>query len=225
MGVLDKIEGKLVVSCQALEDEPLHGADIMAKMARAAKIGGAAGIRANGPEDIRAIQEEVELPLIGIEKNMDYDAEVYITPTMREVTRVVRAGADIVAVDATKCSRPSGQSLREFIDEIKSSFDIPVMGDISVLKEGIQAEQAGFDLVGTTLSGYTEDSPDKAGPDFELLEELLNELSIPVLMEGRVSCPEQVGRAVNMGAHAVVVGSAITRPRKITARFVEGLKK
>jgi len=225
MGVLDKIEGKLVVSCQALEDEPLHGADIMAKMARAAKIGGAAGIRANGPEDIRAIQEEVELPLIGIEKNMDYDAEVYITPTMREVTRVVRAGADIVAVDATKCSRPSGQSLREFIDEIKSSFDIPVMGDISVLKEGIQAEQAGFDLVGTTLSGYTEYSPDKAGPDFELLEELLNELSIPVLMEGRVSCPEQVGRAVNMGAHAVVVGSAITRPRKITARFVEGLKK
>ena len=194
-------------------------------MAEAAEIGGAAGIRANGPEDIRAIKKEVELPLIGIEKNMDYEAGIYITPTMREVSRVVEAGADIIAVDATKCGRPFGQSLREFIDEIKSSFDIPVMGDISVLEEGLRAEQIGFDLVGTTLSGYTEHSPDKEGPDFELLEDLLYELSIPVIMEGRISSPEQAGKALDMGAHAVVVGSAITRPRKITARFVEGIEK
>ena len=222
MSVLEEIKGGLVVSCQALEDEPLHGSEIMAKMAKAAEEGGAIGIRANSPQDIKAIKKEVDLPLIGIEKTEVYDPQVYITPTFKEAKRVWQAGADIIAIDATKNPHPQ-ESLTELVQKIHEELKAPVMGDISILEEGIKAEEIGIDVVGTTLSGYTEYSRDQAGPDFELLKNLVETLSIPVIMEGKIRRPEEVKRAIDIGAHAVVVGTAITRPQIITAEFAEVL--
>ena len=222
MSVLEEIKGGLVVSCQALENEPLHGSEIMAKMAKAAEEGGAIGIRANSPQDIKAIKKEVDLPLIGIEKTEAYDPRVYITPTFKEAKRVWQAGTDIIAIDATKNPHPQ-ESLTELVQKIHEELKAPVMGDISILEEGIKAEEIGIDVVGTTLSGYTEYSRDQAGPDFELLKNLVETLSIPVIMEGKIRRPEEVKRAIDIGAHAVVVGTAITRPQIITAEFAEVL--
>ena len=222
MSVFDDIKGGLIVSCQALEDEPLHGSRIMAKMAKAAEEGGAIGLRANSPEDIKAIKKEVDLPLIGIEKTEEYDPEVYITPTFREAKRVWEAGADIIAIDATKNPHP-GRPLPELVNKIHDELGAPVMGDISILGEGMKAEEIGIDVVGTTLSGYTDYSRLQEGPDFELLENLVQNLSIPVIMEGKIRRPEEVKKAIDLGAHAVVVGTAITRPQIITAEFAEVL--
>ncbi|MFW6270911.1 MAG: N-acetylmannosamine-6-phosphate 2-epimerase [Bacillota bacterium] len=224
MTILNEIKKGLIVSCQALEDEPLNGSEIMVKMAKAAKMGGAVGIRANSPEDIAAIKKEIDLPVIGIHKQMKYNSNIYITPTIKEVSEIVKAGSDIVAIDATRRSRPDGQSLFDFIKEIKKQFNVPIMGDISILEEGKNAESAGVDLVGTTLSGYTDYSRKKKGPDFELLKNLVKELSIPVIMEGKITKPKEAKKALDIGAYAVVVGSAITRPRTITARFVDTIK-
>ena len=223
MSILEDIQGGLIVSCQALENEPLNGSQIMVKMARAAEMGGAAGIRANSPDDIAAIKEEVDLPVIGIYKKTDYNSDIYITPTIKEVKEIIEAGADIIAIDATQRKRPGNKSLSTFVREVKSEFDITIMGDISILDEGLKAEQAGIDIVGTTLSGYTEYSPQINKPDFTLLRELVKKLSIPVILEGKITKPEEVKKAFDLGAFAVVVGSAITRPRLITSRFVKAI--
>ncbi|MFW5996081.1 MAG: N-acetylmannosamine-6-phosphate 2-epimerase [Halanaerobiaceae bacterium] len=219
MSVIDVIKGGLIVSCQALEDEPLHGAEIMAAMANAAKKGGAVGIRANGSEDIKAIKEKVDLPVIGIDKNNEYDSKIYITPTIKEAGEIARAGAEIIAVDATGRLRPGGLRLKEYFEQIRSRFDVAIMGDISTFEEGQKARECGADLIGTTLSGYTEYSRQQDGPDFILLEKLVKNLDIPVIMEGKISRPEEVKKALELGAWAVVVGTAITRPQVITKWF------
>ena len=180
------------------------------------------GIRANGEADIRAIRKAVTLPIIGIDK--DGDVGVYITPTFNHARRVVEAGADIVALDATKRSRPDGSNVADLIEHIHTDLDRPVMADVSTLEEALAAEAAGADFVAPTLAGYTPYSRQLTGPDFELLRTMVASVKVPVIAEGRILTPDDAWMALSYGALAVVVGGAITRPQLITARFVERLR-
>ncbi len=223
--VLQKLEKGLIVSCQALEGEPLHSPFIMAKMAKATEMGGAVAIRANGYDDIVAIKKEVNLPVIGLVKKKYEGYVPYITPTIEEVEQVVRAGAEIVAVDATRSLKPGGLTTEEFFKKIKKEYpDILFMADISTYEEGIEAAEIGFDIVSTTLSGYTEYSHHGEEPDFELVTRLAKEIKVPLIAEGRIWEPRQALEALEKGAYAVVVGTAITRPQEITKRFVDFIK-
>ena len=223
--VLSRIKGKLIVSCQALQGEPLYGSGIMAKMALAAMIGGAAGIRANSVEDITEIKAAVDLPIIGIIKRDYENSPIYITPTLKEIEALSSIGVDIIATDFTDRIRPNGQGLESFVKEIKAKFPGQmIMADISTYEEGIMAEKLGADLVSTTLSGYTSYSPQLEGPDYELVERLTAVLKIPVIAEGRIHCPEEASRVLKCGAFALVVGGAITRPLEITKRFISKIE-
>lgn len=208
----------LIVSCQALPNEPLHSSFIMGKMALAAKQGGAIGIRANTVEDITAIKNEVDLPIIGIIKK-DYDHLIpYITPTMKEIDALVEANVEIIALDAT-----INQS-EEFIKQIFEKYPSQkFMADISTIEEGIKADELGFHYIGTTLVGYTEQS--KGSNNFEVLETLIEKCQAPILAEGNFDTPEKARKALEMGAYAVVVGSAITRPQLITKHFNDEIIK
>ena len=221
----DSLKGGLIVSCQAQPGSPLRDPRIMVAMARAAALGGAVGIRANGPEDIAAIRAAVQLPIIGILKQDLAGYDVRITPTLQAAEMVVAAGAQILALDATRRPHPGGLSAQELIGACRRRFGpaVLLMADVSTLAEGIAAAEAGADLAGTTLSGYTPYSRQLAGPDFELIAELAAALSVPVIAEGRIATPEDARRAREMGAHAVVVGAAITQPEAITRRFVAAL--
>jgi N-acylglucosamine-6-phosphate 2-epimerase len=217
--VFSSLKGGLIVSCQALADEPLHGAYLMAAMARAAVEGGAVAIRANSPPDIAAICASVSVPVIGLYKEKIPEYPVYITPTLQHALEISAAGAAIIALDATFRRRPGGLDTAAFIGSVQEQTGKPVLADISTLAEGIAAWKAGAAAVSTTLSGYTDDSPRQAGPDFDLLARLAAELPIPVIAEGRISTPDQAAHALELGAFAVVVGSAITRPQWITRQF------
>lgn len=219
----------LIVSCQALPDEPLHGSTIMAQMALAAWKGGAAGIRANSGADIRAISRVVPLPIIGIVKREYPDSPVYITATLAEAEEAIRAGAHILALDATQRPRPSGQSLESFVAQIRRRWQIPLMADVSSVEEGVIAAQLGFDLVSTTLVGYAGNhEPLQYEPDFNLIARMVEAVSgrfgVPVVAEGHVWEPFQARRCLELGAYAVVVGSAITRPQLITERFAKSMR-
>lgn len=221
-GTLALVRGGLVVSCQASPDEPLHGPVFMTAMAATAVRAGAVAVRVNGLDDLRAVRAaNLGVPVIGLWK--DGEQGVYITPTLAHALAVVAAGADIVALDATSRPRPDGLSLAETIAAIHAGTDALVMADVATCAEGRAAQDAGADLVGTTLSGYTEDTLDRRGVDFELVEALAAALDVPVLAEGRIASPDQAAEAVRLGAWAVVVGGAITRPGAITAGFVARL--
>jgi N-acylglucosamine-6-phosphate 2-epimerase len=222
--IFSYFEHGLIVSCQALPDEPLYGSEHMAVMAKAASLGGAVGIRANFPQDIAAIRKMVPLPIIGLYKKEFPEVEVYITPTIETATEVSNAGADIIAIDATLRPHPFGKSAADLASEIHQNLNKPVLADIDNLAAGLAAEAAGFDAVSTTMSGYTKESPVLPGPDFELIESLSKRLSIPVIAEGRFWSVEEVNQAFALGAYAVVIGAAITRPMLITKRFVQGIK-
>ncbi|AQU80714.1 N-acetylmannosamine-6-phosphate 2-epimerase [Planococcus faecalis] len=224
--LLAKLKGGLIVSCQALEDEPLHSSYIMSRLAAAAQEGGAVGIRANGYEDISAIKKSVNLPVIGIVKRDYDDSKVFITATLKEVEEVVKSGAEIIALDATDQLRPNGQRLDEFYVEVRQVFpDVVLMADISTFEEGVKASKLGFDLVATTLSGYTDYTKDHVLPNTDLIKSLAEAIDTPVMAEGGYWKPEELERAMAYGAHACIVGSAITRPREITKRFVASLNK
>ncbi|MFZ3588973.1 N-acetylmannosamine-6-phosphate 2-epimerase [Bacillus sp. DJP31] len=218
------VKSGLIVSCQALEDEPLHGAEVMGKMAIAAKMGGAVGIRANGLKDISAIRRVVDLPVIGLIKRDYMNSTVYITPTKKEVDELLLSGVQMIAIDATRRDRPGGESLEALVSYIHSK-DRLVMADISTFEEGVYAEEIECDCVSTTMSGYTPYSTQSVEPDFTLIDQLVKKLSIPVFAEGRISTPEQANKALQLGAHTVVVGSAITRPQDITKKFVNLISK
>ncbi|GEN46639.1 N-acetylmannosamine-6-phosphate 2-epimerase [Alkalibacillus haloalkaliphilus] len=216
--MLEKIKNQLIVSCQALEDEPLHDSYIMGKMALAAQMGGAAGIRANTVSDIQSIKREVDLPIIGIIKRNCTNSSVFITPTLDEVKSLYEEGVDVIALDATKHSRPNGQSFKTFFHDVKCQFpDQLFMADVSTFEEGANAEEAGVDVIATTLVGYTPYS--KGVKPLQLVEELVGRLSTPIIAEGNIDTPEKAKDALQLGAHAVVVGSAITRPQVITEKF------
>ncbi len=219
--LIRSLKGGLIVSCQALAHEPLHGAEIMARMARAAQDGGAVGIRANGPADVRAIREAVALPLIGLFK--DGTEGVYITPTLAHARAIAEAGADIIALDATPRPRPHGELLKEIIAALHALGKL-VMADISTFEEGCAAEAAGADLLSTTLSGYTPYSPHQPGPDLELVRHLVAVAHVPVVAEGRIRTPAELAAALQAGAYAAVVGGAITRPQSITRTFVDAIE-
>ncbi len=221
------LKGKLIVSCQALPHEPLHSSYIMGRMAVAAKEGGASGIRANTKEDIAQIQSEVDLPIIGIVKRDYEDCKVYITPTMKEVDELMEVKPEIIAMDATISARPEGKSLDEFFKEVKEKYpDQLFMADCSTVEEMLHADELGFDFIGTTMVGYTEQSSHLKieNNDFEIIREILAKVKHPVIAEGNINTPEKCRRVIELGCYAVVVGSIITRPQLITKPFAEALE-
>lgn len=226
--IIKKLENELVVSCQALEGEPLYKEEggVMVLMAKAALEGGAVAIRAQGVVDIKQIKEAFDVPVIGIIKRDYPEYESYITTTMREVDELVEAGSDIIAIDATKAKRGDGTTINEFFQEIKAKYpDQLLMADISTLEEGLNAANLGFDLIGTTMSGYTPYSRQEAGPDIELIRQLAEQTDTPIVAEGKIHSPEDLAAAFEAGAFTAVVGGAITRPQQLTENFVSVLKK
>lgn len=224
---IENLHKRLIVSCQALPDEPLHSSYIMGRMAAAAFEGGAAGIRANTPEDIREIKNAVNLPVIGIVKRIYPDIPVYITPTLKEVDELIPARPDIIALDATRRKRPEGLSLEELVSSIRRKYpEQLLMADCSTVEEAFHADELGFDFIGTTLVGYTEESlgDQIAKNDFEIIRKILSGVSHPVIAEGNIDTPEKARRVIELGCYSVVVGSIITRPQIITRRFAESLK-
>lgn len=224
----ENVYGKLIVSCQALPEEPLHSSVIMARMAEAARRAGAAGIRANSTADIQAIRTQVDLPIIGIIKAEYPDSPVYITPTMKEIDALVSAGPDVIALDATDRLRPGNISLADFVAAVRSRYpQQKLMADCSTPAEIRQADELGFDYIGTTLVGYTEASRGHRieENDFEWIRQALEQIHVPLIAEGNIDTPEKARRVLDLGCFSVVVGSAITRPQNIAARFTAALEK
>ena len=223
---VESLKGKLIVSCQALPHEPLHSSFIMGRMALAAKEGGAYGIRANTKEDIAEIQTQVDLPVIGIVKRDYEDSKVYITPTMKEINELMEVKPDIIALDATHSLRPGGRTLDEFYREIRNSYpEQLLMADCSTVEEALFADQLGFDFIGTTLVGYTDQSKSLRieSNDFEIIRQIVAKVKHRVIAEGNINTPEKARRVIELGAFSVVVGSIITRPQLITKSFAEAL--
>ena len=222
--IMNKLKGKLIVSCQGLETEPMHGSYIMGRFAKAAVEGGASGIRANTVSDITEIKKIVNVPLIGIIKPVYDDSKVYITPTMKEVEELVKAGVDIIAIDGTKRIRPNGMTLGKMVKEIKEKYpEQLLMADVSDFEEAVTAENLGFDFIGTTMRSYTEYTEGIKIPDFEFIEKLSKMLKTPIIAEGGISNPQELKEAIDSGAFCAVVGSAITRPQNITRGFVKAI--
>lgn len=223
--VLERIKKTVVVSVQAMPYEPLYQEQCLVAMMKSVINGGAGALRVAGIRDIKNAKKLFNVPVIGITKPEripeNYKEIVYITPSVKDVLDIINAGADIVAFDGTQRKRPNDEKIKDLIKYIHINKKL-AMADISTLEEGIKAQEAGADILSTTLAGYTMESlnsPAK-GPDFKLLEELVNNTNLPVMLEGRIWEPEQVDKAFEIGAHSVVIGSAITRPQLITKRFV-----
>lgn len=224
MSKFEDVKGKLIVSCQALPDEPLHSSFIMGRMAYAAFVGGASGIRANTVSDIQEIKKNVSLPIIGIIKEVYGDNPVYITPTIKEIDKLVAEGVDVIAIDGTKRERPDGNTLEGLMKEVRVKYPNQLfMADISCVEEAVNCEKLGFDIVGTTLVGYTEYT--KGNNPLTELEKVIKAVNIPVIGEGNLDTPEKARKALDLGAYAVVVGGAITRPQQITKKFVTEMTK
>lgn len=224
MDILNKLKNSVIVSVQAMPNEPLYKEDCMIAMMQSVINGGAKGLRLAGARDVLNAKKLFDVPVIGLTKPdklpENWKEVVYITPTLKEVDELINANADIIATDATNRPRPK-ESLKEIIDYIKSRNKLS-MADISTFEEGVKARELGFDIISTTLSGYTKESlTDNETPDFELLEKLVKNLDCPIILEGRIWNVEEVNKAFNLGAFAVVIGSAITRPQLITKRFCE----
>ena len=224
---VENLKGKLIVSCQALPHEPLHSSFIMGRMALAAKEGGAAGIRANTKEDIAEIQAQVDLPIIGIVKRDYEDSKVYITPTMKEIEELMEVKPEIIALDATVDLKPGGKTLDGFYREIRAAYpEQLLMADCSTVEEALHADELGFDFIGTTLVGYTEQSRGLKieADDFAIIRQIMAKARHRVIAEGNINTPEKARRVIELGAFSVVVGSIITRPQLITKSFAEALK-
>lgn len=224
MSMLESIKGKLIVSCQALPEEPLHSSFIMGRMAVAAKQGGAAGIRAQSKEDILEIERVCDLPVIGIVKRNYDDSDIYITPTKKEILELLDTKCEMIALDATLRKRPNDEKVEDLVQMIHAANRL-AMADCSTVEECIAAEKAGFDVVSTTLCGYTPYSKNIDGPNFPLMAEVMKQVNVPLIAEGKINTPEELRAALDLGVLAAVVGGAITRPQQITARFVSALSK
>lgn len=225
MDIINRLEHKVVVSVQAMPSEPLYLEKCMVAMMKSVIKGGAGALRVAGARDVKNAKHLFDVPVIGLTKPdvipTNWQEIVYITPTLKEVIELIDAGADIVAFDGTMRPRPNGETLEKIIKYIKINKRAS-MADVSTVEEGINAAKLGADILSTTLSGYTQFSQNRPdGPDFELLENLVKETGKPVVLEGRIWEPSEVDRAFELGAHCVVIGSAITRPQLITKRFVQ----
>ena len=225
---LEKMTGGLVVSCQAFPYEALYGGDTMTKLAVACDQGGACAIRANSPEIIRDIKSKVKVPVFGIYKllpeNYDKINDIVITPTLEAAKAIVEAGADIIAVDCTLREGRTKEDILNLIHSYQKVINVPIMGEVSTLEEGLIVEEAGCQIVSTTIAGYTPYSRHIEEPDYELVSDLRKYTKLYVNAEGRYSTPEQVKKAFESGAWTVTVGSAITRPKSITEHFIREMK-
>ncbi|MCD4549262.1 MULTISPECIES: N-acetylmannosamine-6-phosphate 2-epimerase [unclassified Schaalia] len=217
MAIIESLKGKLIVSVQAYPGEPMRHPETMAQIARAAEIGGAAAIRCQGLADISAIKGQVKVPVIGLWK--EGDSGVYITPTLRHARACSLAGADIVAIDATRRPRPDGRSFAQVVEALHAE-DVLVMADCGSFDDAQMAYEAGADILSTTLAGYSGERPKTDGPDLELLREFVAAFDRPVICEGRIHTPQDAQAAIAAGAWSVVVGTAITHPTTITSWFV-----
>jgi N-acylglucosamine-6-phosphate 2-epimerase len=213
----------LIVSCQAPEGDLFDDTRMLVEFAKAAKVGGAVGLRANGPEVIAAMHAAVALPIIGIYKRPVAGERVFITPTFAEAEAVARAGSACVAIEVSERSYPGRPPLAELFRRIHEELGCCIMADISNDKQAAEAASAGADVIGTTLSGYTPESPKLDGPDLELVGRLARTLDRPVVAEGRYHSPELAAEAIRAGAWAVVVGEGITKPQKITERYARAV--
>jgi N-acylglucosamine-6-phosphate 2-epimerase len=223
--IFESIKNEVIVSCQALPEEPLHSSFIMGRMAYAAFLGGAKGIRANSVADIIEIKKTVNLPIIGIIKKVYGDCPVFITPTMSEIDALCEEGVEIIALDATTRIRPDGKTIREVFPEIRKKYPNQIfMADCSSYDDVKVAAELGFDCLGSTLAGYTEETKEKKLPDIELIRRMVTDFELPVIAEGGISTPEELKEVFEQGVHAAVVGSAITRPMEITKRFIDAVK-
>ncbi|MEU1468120.1 N-acetylmannosamine-6-phosphate 2-epimerase [Streptomyces sp. NPDC005761] len=216
------LRGKLIVSCQAPPGDPMRETSTLVRLALSAVAGGGAAIRANDPEVVAAITAVVDLPVIGLWK--DGHTGVFITPTVRHALAVAGAGAAVVAADATDRPRPDGSTFAELVEAVHTAGAL-VMADVSTLAEGVAAAGLGADFVSTTLSGYVPGTPKQTGPDLDLVSALSAAIDVPVVAEGRINTPAEAAEALTRGAHSVVVGTAITAPTALTARFVEGITR
>jgi N-acylglucosamine-6-phosphate 2-epimerase len=231
MKTLDKLHKGIVVSVQADEGEPLYPAEMICRLCRSVVLGGAVGLRLASPENVRLVKQTLSgIPIIAITKPKTTPSNaksiVYITPTWEDIVSLHQAGADIIAMDATSRPRPNGDTVKSLVERSRAAYpELLLMADISTLEEGKYAESLGFDLISTTLSGYTEETVNQNTdePDFELLKVLTQTLKKPVILEGRVWEPVHVKQAMDLGAFSVVIGSAITRPHLITQRFCQAL--
>ena len=211
--ILDMIKGSIIVSCQALPSEPMYCEEmsLMPFFARAAQQAGSKVIRTSSVRDVIAIKEKTGMPVIGLIKRNYEGFESYITPTMREIDELVEADSDVIALDCTYMKRGDCKTINQ-------------LADISTFEEGINAWKCGVDIVGTTMNGYTPHSVKTEGPNYELVQQLVEALPIPVIAEGRVHYPDQAKKMLELGAHAVVVGGAITRPLEIAQRFYKAIE-
>lgn len=225
MEVINKLKNKVIVSVQAMPDEPLYKEECIIAMMQSVVNGGAEGLRVAGVRDVKNAKKLFDIPVIGITKPdklpSNWQEVVYITPSVEDEKGLIEAGADIIAFDGTSRKREKS-SLKELIEYVKSNNRLS-MADISTFEEGLNCEKLGVDILSTTLSGYTiESKTDSEEPDFELLEKLVKNTKLPVILEGKIWEPSQVKKAFEIGAHCVVIGSAITRPQLITKRFIKG---
>ena len=221
---IQSLFGKLIVSCQASQGDPLDDLDTLTRMAASVLRGGAGGLRAEGVERVAAFRALTDLPIIGIIKTYDANGDVYITPDLGSAQALSDAKADIVALDCTGRRLLSDEPWPQLIQRIHQQLRRPVCADIATLEEALAAEQAGADVVATTLYGYTAETNGARTVSWSLVQALVDRLNIPVVVEGHVTRPEEVRKALLMGVHSVVVGSAITRPETIASRFVEATR-
>ena len=217
------LRGKLIVSCQAVPGDPLDDVDTLRRIAVSVLRGGAGGLRANGVEHIEAFRRETEKPIIGILKRY-IGSEVAITPDFASAAAVSAAGADVIALDCTARRLRAEEPWPALIARIRSELRKPVLADIASFEDALAAEAGGADAVATTLYGFTPGTSQFRAVNWELVEAMARRLKVPVIVEGHISQPEEVGRALDLGAYAVVVGSAITRPESITSRFVKAIQ-
>ncbi len=219
--IIESLKNGIIVSCQARPGNPLRGAEHMAAMAEAAEIGGAVAIRADGVADIPEIKKRVKIPVIGIYKTEPSPEIPYITPDFEHAKAIADLGVEIIALDATLRPRPDGTDVAKLIKRIKDELGTLVMADIATFEEGVAAAEVGADIVATTLSGYTTYTPFTKEPDFELIRRLKSEIDVPIIAEGRFVSPEDVAKGIRCGAHAVVIGKAITNITFSTDRFIK----
>ena len=220
--IIEALRGGLIGSCQAYPGEPMLHPQTMTQVAQSVVRGGAVGVRLKGLDDLRLARSVLHVPIIGLVKVGNVG--VYITPTLKDALAVAETGCEIVAIDGTRRPRPDGYSLRETITEVQRQFPgTLLMADCGSLDDGLASRDAGADLVGTTLAGYSGERQATHGPDLELVEDLSEHIDVPIIAEGRIHNASEAAQALQRGALAVTIGTAITHPESITRWFCDGI--
>lgn len=208
---LEHLKSGLIVSCQSPVDSPLNHPTIIAAMAKASVNQGAVGIRVDTPSHVQEVRKQLpNIPIIGLWKRQYPDTEVYITPLFEDAVPIAQADADIIAIDGTSRTRPNSETLTQIIEQIKTKLNKLVMADVDTIENAIASQKAGADIIGTTLYGYTQETKHLTPPGYELLIEMVKQLSVPIICEGGIATPDEAREALDLGAYSVVVGTALT---------------